>query len=71
MIWVNGYTRVEKIRLKGQWHKWFAWFPVTVGLTNEQRKIKVWLQYVERKGEYNAYYKPWCWCWEYQLTIMD
>jgi hypothetical protein len=27
-----------------QWHKWFAWYPVTIG------NIHIWLTIVERKG---------------------
>jgi hypothetical protein len=39
--WTNGYTWEEEKRRKSEWHKWFAWFPVVVGLNTEQREIKV------------------------------
>ncbi len=34
------------------WHRWFAWFPVTVGqimIFGERRYLKIWLSYVNRK----------------------
>lgn len=52
MKWINGYTWEEKKNRKERWHKWFAWFPVCIGLTSDNRQIKVWLQYAERKGEF-------------------
>jgi hypothetical protein len=33
-----------------QWHSWFAWYPVVIG------DQKVWLEFVERKGEEHAAY---------------
>ena len=56
MKWINGYTEEEKIRQKGNWNIWFAWFPVIIGYTSEHRTIKVWLQNVERKGTYHDGY---------------
>jgi hypothetical protein len=55
MKWINGLDKDEKISRKQEWHRWFAWFPVTVDLTNDGHKIKIWLGYVERKGVYNHY----------------
>jgi hypothetical protein len=50
MKWISSYTYEAKIERKEQWHRWFAWYPVVVGVTNEKRQTKVWLQYVMRKG---------------------
>lgn len=55
MKWVsNKLTREEQNRLErerlSKWHNWFAWFPVTVDYTENNRKIKVWLQPVWRKA---------------------
>lgn len=55
MIWTDGETWEEEKRRKGEWHKYFAWFPVTIRVENGH-KIKAWLQYVERKGYF-------CWAW--------
>jgi hypothetical protein len=46
-------TKLEKERLKQtkidhlcHWHKWFAWYPVTVGEFDCR-----WLEWVDRKGK--------------------
>lgn len=45
------YNRVQaKRKARGQWHRWFAWFPVQVG-PHDCR----WLEYVERKDD-NIWY---------------
>ena len=52
MKWTNGRTYYAKDTYRQTWHKWFAWYPVEVGTTGEgenQRTVKVWLQYIERK----------------------
>ena len=41
--------RREKYRKKEEWHKWFAWFPVSEGY------YRYWLEFVDRK------YKPGWW----------
>jgi hypothetical protein len=38
---------------KTEWHKWFAWYPVTVSVTSEQRQVKAWLICVMRKEQWN------------------
>jgi len=52
MKWIDGYTWQEKKKRREEWHEWFAWFPVTVGVTNDHRKIKVWGQIVMRRGHF-------------------
>jgi len=56
MKWIDGLTdqekqrrRSEKLAKRGEWQRWFAWYPVTVGEV-KKHKIKVWLDYVERRG---------------------
>lgn len=39
-----GETYVEKWDRLGQWHRWFAWRPVRVGLHDCR-----WWEYVERR----------------------
>jgi hypothetical protein len=66
MKWVNGYTYEVKIRRKEQWHKWFAWYPVTVEITSEGRQIKAWLQHIMRKGtHFGSSWEQW-WTYEYK-----
>lgn len=55
MEWKNGLTSDEKKRRKEDWHKWFAWFPVVIGITADHHRIKAWLQVVERKGRFKRY----------------
>ena len=70
MKWINGETwKTKKIRLSN-WHKWYAWHPATIGtviVDSKTRGIKVWLDYVERKGKYYIDYEGcgW-WDWEYR-----
>lgn len=68
MQWLNGVTREVKIHRREKWHKWFAWRPITVYRINNEHKFKVWLEVIERKGDYNNW--PWCkpyWEYEYRL----
>jgi len=72
MKWIDGLTEKEKDRIYSEnyyerdrrrhmWRKWFAWFPVEIGETDDGvRKIKVWLQYVERKIESKYACEVWC-----------
>lgn len=73
MKWTNGLTWQEKDKKKdenrGKWHIWFAWFPVTIGLTTGNRKIKVWLEYVQRKGEHVTSQAEDWWSWEYREIV--
>ena len=48
MKWIGGKTEKEKINYNSNWHKCFAWYPVTINEI-EGRKIKIWLEYVLRK----------------------
>jgi len=70
MKWINGYTWQERCRLKytrkSEWHKWFAWYPVTIKLTEEKRKVKIWLETIERKGDYYSDIASSFWSWEYR-----
>jgi hypothetical protein len=70
MKWVDGYTPEERWRQKearlSNWHNYFAWFPVRVGLTKNKRRIFAWLESVRRKGTYYAEDMSY-WVWEYKL----
>lgn len=57
-----GESRKDYIKRMGQWHRWFAWYPVRVG-ENDCR----WLEFVWRLCIYRSewgdvywdtYYKP-------------
>jgi len=69
MKWINGRTYKARDAYLKDWHKWFAWHPVIIGTTGEgkeEHSVKVWLQYLERKG---TYYQGWggnFWVWEYR-----
>jgi hypothetical protein len=45
------------------WHLWFAWHPVRIG---DSRQC-VWLEKVERKGEFYFDSMGGSWAWEYRL----
>lgn len=66
MRWINGLEHKEKIRRRENWHRWFAWFPVTVGHTEDRHKIKVWLETVERKGNLTCSILDYCWIFKYR-----
>ena len=65
MEWVDGLTeefkerirnkKAEKIIEKGKiWKRWFAWYPVTIGVNEvRNRKIKIWLEFIERRKNYH------------------
>jgi hypothetical protein len=66
MIWENGLTwEGEKVK-KEKWHKWFAWYPVIIGKTEDEHHIKAWLQYIERQGKYACCYDGGFWIWNYR-----
>ncbi len=75
MKWIDGLTWRSKRHRLEHWHKWFAWFPVMVGITPEGRKVKVWLEMVERKGIYHhhpLFMSINWWEWEYrEMEIKD
>lgn len=53
MKWVSSITKEHKDNMKKTWHRWFAWYPVTIAVNLHNRKVKVWLEWVERKGRIN------------------
>ena len=42
------------------WHKWFAWYPVTIGY------YRVWLEPVLRKGRICRGIRSNSWSWDYK-----
>ena len=66
MKWINGLTSQEKTRRREEWHTWFAWFPVMVGQTTDEHCIKVWWDYVERKGKFSWDSQGGCWIYTYR-----
>jgi len=56
MKWIDGETWESIKKRKENWHRWFVWYPVSVSeitVKGKIRKIKVWMEYVERKGVYD------------------
>lgn len=53
-----------RINRRAQWHRWFAWRPVSVA----EGQVR-WLEFVERKGFYdhrkNSTRRP-PWRWQYR-----
>ena len=50
MRWPKHQKRWSRVT---DWHKWFAWYPVTIGDT------RVWLEVVSRKLSYDGYTLFW------------
>ncbi len=56
------------------WHRWFAWYPVWVIKELRQlpdgylftRKVRYWLEWVERKGTAYSAYDTTVFEWEYR-----
>jgi hypothetical protein len=70
MYWRNGLTasakailkqkrRDEKIRKLSTPHGWFAWYPVTVEVTEDQHQVKAWLVRVAREATWAQYIHSW------------
>jgi hypothetical protein len=51
MKWsVKSYRKKTKKRAREDWHRWFAWRPVTIPEGDElQPAMRIWLEYVERR----------------------
>ncbi len=56
MKWISGETKDSKLNRRENWSKWFAWYPVAVDeikIKNKTRKIRVWLEFIERRKSYS------------------
>jgi hypothetical protein len=61
---------VSLFRLHHQWHKWFAWYPVRVPTKGKMSGMtKVWLETIERKGEYHHGMCDGWWNWSYRFKL--
>lgn len=57
---------------KERWHKWFAWHPVTVHIDKKTgQKYCVWLQTIERFGDWQSNYADSGWFWKYRELDND
>jgi hypothetical protein len=70
MKWINGLTsdakwKIKKNRLEN-WHKWFAWYPVTIEITEDGHKVKVWWEKLWRIGTFHPGCDYGYWTWEYK-----
>ena len=52
MRWVNGLTWEAYCEQRQNWHRWFAWFPVVVRITDDGHNVRAWMEYVERSSTY-------------------
>lgn len=57
-----GPTRREKFATKERWHDWFAWRPVRL-----ETKQCVWLEPIQRKGDFHCWGADSRWTFEYRL----
>ena len=53
MRWKARETFAQKVDRLFEWHFWFAWKPVPIGIKDGWH-IMVWLEYVERQGIYEG-----------------
>jgi len=60
------YIKFNKNQEKERWHRYFAWYPVTVYKYPDGSRKKIWLETVERCGAYNCDWPDCCWEWEYR-----
>lgn len=64
MRWINGETWEHKKERLSAWHRWFAWRPIMMGEVDGHH-IKVWLEYVCRRGALHGGWDELWWEWEY------
>jgi len=58
------HTRHRRLHM---WHVWFAWYPVRIPSKGKMSGMtKIWLEKVNRKGEYSCDIDGCCWNWEYK-----
>ena len=72
MKWRVGKPGAKR-RLKKQWHRWYAWYPVrvpTYGRMSGQHRVclvQIWRRGTPyRTGQYGEHE---CWSWEYHEGI--
>ena len=71
MRW-NIETWEEKQHRLKNWHKWWAWHPVTVHNSEKNRHQRAWLETVWRQGQLvQAYEYGRHWRWNYLLDPCD
>lgn len=63
------YYKRNTVQEKETWHKWFAWFPVTVSITPDNDEKKVWWQWVYRCGKLHYRIDGGFWSWRYKETL--
>ena len=73
MWWLDGEPWNEKKQRLEQWHSWFAWHPVCVGKVWDEnrrrfRKRIVWLETIERRGEFWMCMYGEGWGWYYRVN---
>jgi len=56
---ISNKANARRNRLQ-QWHKYFTWLPMNIDGTC------YWLEYIERKGDYEVIRRNSPWKWEYR-----
>lgn len=68
MNWFTSNTWVNEKYEKTRWHRWFAWYPVTVKeFDPEGVAIRCWLETVWRCGKVRAFRGGYFWEYKYSL----
>jgi hypothetical protein len=60
MKFTFGVDEWTKSRLQRQWHEYFAWYPIKIGVRDDGKNEHVWFETVLRKK--NSFNN-----WEYKL----
>jgi len=54
---------------KERWHHWFAWYPVTVDITDDGDEKRIWLQDIYRRRIFYWDAEGY-WCkWQYKESL--
>ena len=67
MRFLGMMTREERSRKRKEWHQWFAWYPVTIGV-QDGRTLKIWWEWVERAEEFFPSWGGDEFRWQYRIS---
>lgn len=66
MEWISLKTWEYRRQARGCWHKWFAWYPVTIHTFPDGAEKVVWLAGILRRGEWWSNWGDSGWIYEYK-----
>lgn len=68
MIFSCGENTAHKLARMKEWHRWFAWYPVTIDdLVIDGQVQCVWLQFIERSSTWYSGATDSGWIHKYRL----